>query len=63
MVTASKIDPKSPVFVPRYSYAEAERLAGVSRGHREALAEGLPLPRTGRGSALPRAGDPRPTSG
>ena len=32
MVTASKIDPKSPVFVPRYSYAEAERLAGVSRG-------------------------------
>lgn len=32
MVTASKIDPKSPVFAPRYSYAEAERLAGVSRG-------------------------------
>ncbi len=32
MVTAAKIDPKSPVFAPRYSYAEAERLAGVSRG-------------------------------
>ena len=32
MVTASKIDPTSPVFVPRYSYAEAEWLAGVSRG-------------------------------
>lgn len=32
MVTAAKIDPKSPVFAPRYWYAEAERLAGVSRG-------------------------------
>lgn len=32
MVTAAKIDPKSPAFAPRYSYAEAERLAGVSRG-------------------------------
>ena len=32
MVTAAKIDPKSPVFAPRYSYAEADRLAGVTRG-------------------------------
>ena len=62
MVTASKIDPTSPVFVPRYSYAEAERLAGVSRGTAKRWL-GATTTADRMGSALPRAGDPRPTSG
>ena len=32
MVAASKIDLESPLFLPRYSFAEADRVAGVTPG-------------------------------